>query len=333
MNPSDAPACEHCGLILNEENVRRTEPRPAPEFAPHAGGFVPGIEGNYAPREGHDAGAHDLPDAADAESLPVDFYVRPFEFIGDVLTPTLKIYRDNFPLIAKIILTSAVPLVLLQSIFTLAGLDEGWEWLAQSLMNVAGGSLLAGALIYALVKFLRSGVNPSVAESYGWGLKKWLTLLGCTICFNFITSIGYLLLIIPGVILSLKYALVIPVAAMEDTGVTDAFTRSDDLTKGYRWQIFGTQFVLGALVLLISIVTTYSYGSIDGMAKSFLWLMIYGITMQILQSATIVLSFFIYLGILANARPQPFIASGTPPPPDAADIAPHPRDYEGRPLL
>lgn len=319
LNPSDAPACAYCGLTLNEENIRRSAPRVAPEFAPREGAHP--FESGFAPREGAADAQSPPPFDAGAESLPSDFHVSPFVTVGDVLLPTLRVYRDNFPLIAKIVLLFAVPFVVLQTFLLRLTLPEGGPWLLEMLMNLVGHSLLAGALIYAVVRFLRSGVNPTVAESYRWGLKKWLTVFGCTLVFNIVTSIGYLLLLIPGVILSLKYALVIPVAAIEDIGVSDAFKRSDALTSGYRWQIFLTQFVLGLLIILISVVAVYSSTDVGGVAQSFIWLFVYGVTMQLLQSTSFVLSLFIYLGILANSDTIS---------PNPLSIAPPPHDFTER---
>src|SRR5260370_956013 len=48
----------------------------------------------------------------------------------------------------------------------------------------------------------------------------------------------HFLLIIPGIILSLMWALTIPVAVLEDKGLRDSVSRSAELTKGNRGRVF-----------------------------------------------------------------------------------------------
>jgi len=62
--------------------------------------------------------------------------------------------------------------------------------------------------------------------------------------------IGFILLIIPGIILSLMWALTIPVAVLEDKGLSDSVARSAELTKGNRGRIF----VIYALFLILSYI-------------------------------------------------------------------------------
>jgi hypothetical protein len=49
---------------------------------------------------------------------------------------------------------------------------------------------------------------------------------------------GFLLLIVPGIIVWLALSLVYPVIIAEDSSGADSLGRSWELTKGYRWKIF-----------------------------------------------------------------------------------------------
>jgi hypothetical protein len=60
-------------------------------------------------------------------------------------------------------------------------------------------------------------------------------------------SVGFILLIVPGIILALMWALTIPVAVLEDKGLRDSVSRSAELTKGSRGRIF----VIGVLFLIL----------------------------------------------------------------------------------
>ena len=66
-----------------------------------------------------------------------------------------------------------------------------------------------GALVYALSQ-LKQGFRPTYAEAMAVGLKNWGRLFGTFFVAGLLIGIGYLALIIPGIILSVRYALLAP---------------------------------------------------------------------------------------------------------------------------
>lgn len=62
---------------------------------------------------------------------------------------------------------------------------------------------------------------------------------------------GFLLLVIPGVILALAYSLAVPVAVLEERGVSASLSRSSDLTRGHRGRIFVIYLLLTVLLLIV----------------------------------------------------------------------------------
>ena len=58
-------------------------------------------------------------------------------------------------------------------------------------------------------------------------------------------GLGTLLLIVPGILLSLAWALCPAVAAIEGKGFMDIFRRSTELTRGHRGALFGILLLLG----------------------------------------------------------------------------------------
>jgi hypothetical protein len=59
-----------------------------------------------------------------------------------------------------------------------------------------------------------------------------------SLLFGLAVLTGLLLLIVPGVMLWLAFAVAIPAYVDERTGIFGAFARSGDLTRGARWRIF-----------------------------------------------------------------------------------------------
>jgi hypothetical protein len=62
------------------------------------------------------------------------------------------------------------------------------------------------------------------------------------------------LLLVPGIILGLMYALAVPVFVLEERGGSASLSRSSQLTKGHRGRIFLIYFLLIVLAVIISLV-------------------------------------------------------------------------------
>ncbi len=83
-------------------------------------------------------------------------------------------------------------------------------------------------------------------------------LLGVSILFGLGVGIGFVLLIIPGLILIVIWAVVAPVTVLERPGVFAAFGRSRELVRGNGWNVF----VVVALVFLAVAVISLAAGLI-----------------------------------------------------------------------
>jgi len=73
--------------------------------------------------------------------------------------------------------------------------------------------------------------------------------------------IGFVLVIIPGLILLTIWAVAAPVVVLEHPGAVAALRRSRELVRGNGWQVFGVILVLDVLVLAIAFL-------IEGVAAS-----------------------------------------------------------------
>jgi hypothetical protein len=261
-----------------------------------------------------------------AESLmnrSTDLDVPSFqENMGDVMRAVFRLYRDNFVPVLKIVAVVAIPLTVVQ--YALVELFQTYWVVGVSVISSpVGESLMSGALIYAVVRFLRTGTFPSLAESYGWGFECWGRVLLCSLLYALVVILGMVALIIPGVILSLMFALVIPVAVLEKTPTLESFERSNQLTKNYRWQIFFTYFLFGLIIIVISLITGFGFGRTTRTETSPLFAIAQGLISQLLGSASTVLTLFIYLGILKDLKQLP--------PPDHGDTSPLRADDWTRP--
>ena len=66
---------------------------------------------------------------------------------------------------------------------------------------------------------------------------------------GFITLLGFILLIIPGIYLSLRFSMV-RFAVLEGTGITGSLKKSGKITDGVKWKLFGFIIIVALLNLL-----------------------------------------------------------------------------------
>jgi hypothetical protein len=175
--------------------------------------------------------------------------------------------------------------------------QQDWQTMALALLlGAMCNVLIAPALIYALMKILETGVAPGVNESFRWGLSK-LGRLGAGAAFAYVLqTLGYMLCIIPGIIVSLSLALVYPVAILEKGSLNDVLRRSKQLTRGHRWEILGAQIVMGLLILAVSGPIVLLVGSIEPPRME---LFVFpAIVKDIAEQANTVLSLMMYLTLI-----------------------------------
>lgn len=121
------------------------------------------------------------------------------------------------------------------------------------LILVTCGLLTQGALVRAALNHAE-GRPTSIGDALGTGFAMILPLLGLGILMTIGLSIGMLLLVVPGIILFLMWSVAAPALIDESTGIIGALGRSRELTKGFRWKIFGFFLVLVAIVWVTIIV-------------------------------------------------------------------------------
>jgi hypothetical protein len=119
------------------------------------------------------------------------------------------------------------------------------------LMIMALGSICQAIILYGAFQDLR-GRPVNAPASLRKGLARALPLLGLSVMNGVATLIGFLLLVVPGlVVMSILFAS-IPACVVEGRGPIKSWLRSAHLTKGYRWRLFGLALCLWVLSQLVS---------------------------------------------------------------------------------
>lgn len=181
--------------------------------------------------------------------------------VGDTLGEVVGIYRDQ----AGVLLPVAFWLFLVVAIVN--GLTEGnlsLFWLA-IVVSLAVGTLYQG-MVVELVRDVQDGRRDS---SVGDLMRSVLPVLGALIGAGILAGLGigagFVLLIVPGLILLTMWAVIAPAIVVERRGVFDAFGRSRQLVKGQGWPVFGTVVVAYLIAIVAEIVfVAIANGIADG---------------------------------------------------------------------
>lgn len=180
--------------------------------------------------------------------------------IGDVLSRAFTLIGRQFPLYFVLYLLGALPNNVILLLVGPAGRPQpGQPPNLGASLALLGGSVLAltlTILAQSMVLFIAynalRGQKVSVGAAFERALNRFFPMLGALICFGLAMMFGLLLLIIPGLMLAVRYY-VSPIACLvEQRGPIDSLGRSAKLTDGYRWPILG----LGLLVALASSIFT-----------------------------------------------------------------------------
>ena len=205
--------------------------------------------------------------------------------VGQILDRAFRLYRANFVRFIAITAVVQVPLTLLliviQQIFLVSAKTEADE---RMIGVVIGGSLITVFLTIlaktlanaALVKNISEaylGNDVSVGEAYRFVLPRLGTLVWASIVVGAVVALGFVLLIVPGIIFSLWFALTSQIIVLEKLKTTPAMGRSRRLVSGNMGKTFLLGLVIGLIGMGVSLgVQALSNVIVEGATSSSLGL-------------------------------------------------------------
>ena len=182
--------------------------------------------------------------------------------IGDVLHTAFWIYARNFPAFYLLALIGHLPAYFATDYYapaTYAFVPPNWlGWLVEALVSSPWQS---SALTYAAVRILRSGRPSGLSDVLRQAVLAFPRVLLVGILAGVLIFLGSLLLIVPGLILALMFAVAAPVAVVERRAAS-ALRRSHELTQGHKGAILG----LSLLMWLPALVAPLAVANVADMA-------------------------------------------------------------------
>lgn len=192
---------------------------------------------------------------------------------GELLDKTFTLYRRNFLLFFGIaaLPRAAVMLLLLLAtgLFTTAGKGQSVSFAATTailglvtLIVYLIANLVATAIAQAATTFAVSDLyldRPTgIGSSYGRVKGRVWRLVDVVFSVGLRIFGGLLLLLVPGILMLMRYSLAVPAAVLENVKTREALRRSKHLSSGSGGRVFTIYVLMILLIWIVSFGLTYA---------------------------------------------------------------------------
>jgi len=175
--------------------------------------------------------------------------------IGSVFSTTFSIFFGHFVSFVGTALLILLPSLLFRLAVPIS--------LFQTILDLFLGQVISVTLIYGTMQALR-GRKVAIGECLSEGIKRLGTALVVAILAWIAYIVGFVLLIVPGIILMLMWLVAVPAAVVEKTGVSASFARSSALTRDRRWRILGIVVLAGVMLIAVNLIVMAAVGAGSG---------------------------------------------------------------------
>ena len=214
--------------------------------------------------------------------------------LNTFLLDSWSFFKIHIVIIAAIILPITIPVEIITTLYQHFSVSE--ELVLSDLMF----PLLVDSIFYpvytiALIFYISSVVSDKssdVKALWGLGIKLWLPFMIYSILTGFVITIGLILLIIPGLIYTARYAFAAFYLLLNENSPVDAMKNSWHQTKDYLWIILG-----GYIVITVLLFTPFYFISqffTQGSTAMLIFEIITNIIFSVLHAFYTIFSFRVY---------------------------------------
>jgi hypothetical protein len=172
--------------------------------------------------------------------------------VGNVLSRAFEICGANFVLFGAVMLVVSLPTLIftlqapLAEVSWTSGIYYGLETVLGIFLNTIGEAVI----LFGAFQYLRG--QPVVpGEALQRSLARFFPIVGFAILYTIALVAGFILLVVPGIIWFVMWTVALPACVVEGLGPGECMQRSAELTKGYRWKIFGIMILLWIISAIV----------------------------------------------------------------------------------
>jgi len=175
---------------------------------------------------------------------------KPLE-IRSVLKDTSRLYRSLF---LRSFLTGFI-------VFAVLGIFQRSPYLA-ALIGFVGTTLVQGALVEVVEDEHRGKAPRGLADLYRSSGSRLGAMLWASILMGVGVAFGLVLLIVPGVLLAIRWAVATPVVMLEGLSARAAMRRSSELVREHRGEVFRVLLNIWVRTGLAWVVCSFVVGAL-----------------------------------------------------------------------
>ena len=195
--------------------------------------------------------------------------------LGEVISKTFEVFRRDFTkyvvLFAVVEVIIGVVTALAQNAFVLPtpppnpSPQQFFSWFSGflgALVPLVASILIVTAVFFPIaqgsaIKLASEQIEKARADlgaSVRFAASKLIRIWALSVVVGIIVVLGFIALVVPGIILAIMFSLAFPVLLIENKGVLDSMRRSRELV-GHRWlKTFGVYLILGIIVAVASFI-------------------------------------------------------------------------------
>jgi serine/threonine protein kinase len=187
------------------------------------------------------------------------------EGVGYLLRRSFALYSEYFPIFLRISLLAHIPVILFTILLILQEVSEAKHWLPRNperivgvavnllsvLINFLANSVIAGMTVLIVMQLILAPLRPvEIRPAFAILKKRWRSFFATSIRVGWRILLGFILLIVPGIVMMVRYTLYAPIVLLEGLEKKAAMKRARELVSRAR----RTVVIVVLLQLLIPII-------------------------------------------------------------------------------
>jgi serine/threonine protein kinase len=168
------------------------------------------------------------------------------EGVGSILRRAFALYSEYFPLFLRISLLAHIPVVLLALVLIFLNVAEARSWLPYTLEQILSivfpllsmvvtflaNSVIAGLTVLIVMQLTIAPLRPvQLRPTFAVLKKRWRPFFATSLRVGIRVLIGFILLIIPGIWMMVRYTLYAPIVLLEGLEKKAAMKRARELVS------------------------------------------------------------------------------------------------------
>ena len=189
------------------------------------------------------------------------------EGVGSLLRRSFALYSEYFPKFLRISVVAHIPVILLALLLIFLDVAEAKQWLPEALqliltvvftllsvvVNFLVNSVIAGMTVLIVMQLTLAPLRPvQLRLAFATLKKRWRAFFKTSVRVGLRILLGFILLIIPGIVMMIRYALYAPVVLLEGLEKKAALKRARGLVSRSKLTVVKVVFLQLIIPMIVS---------------------------------------------------------------------------------